>query len=366
MNKKRIGVLTGGGDCPGLNAVVRAVTKSALKRGWHVTGFKDGYAGLVEDRSMELPDAAVSGILTRGGTILGTSNTANPFAYTLAPLSDKNNPKDFSGRAIRNFKKKRLDALIAIGGDGTLIIALKLKQKGIPIVGVPKTIDNDLSETDITFGFDSALTVATQGVDRVHSTAESHHRIIIVETMGRYAGWIALRSGLAGGGDVILIPEIPYSDNAICSAISLRRGRGKRFSIIVAAEGARPEGGEFAVKKTVKGSPDPIRLGGIAYRVASMLEERCGFETRVVVLGHLQRGGEPTAFDRWLATRYGVRAVALVAEKKFGQMVALHGTDVKGVDIAGAVKHLKRVDPKGQEVEVALSVGTSFGSSKFK
>lgn len=366
MNKKRIGVLTGGGDCPGLNAVVRAVTKSALKRGWHVTGFKDGYAGLVEDRSTELSDSKVSGILTRGGTILGTSNTANPFAYTLAPLSDKNNPKDFSGRAIENFKKKRLDALITIGGDGTLIIALKLKQKGVPIVGVPKTIDNDLSETDVTFGFDSALTVATQGVDRVHSTAESHHRIIIVETMGRYAGWIALRSGLAGGGDVILIPEIPYSDNAICSAISSRRGRGKRFSIIVAAEGARSEGGEFAVKKTVKGSPDPVRLGGIAYRVASMLEERCGFETRVVVLGHLQRGGEPTAFDRWLATRYGVRAVALVAEKKFGQMVALHGTDVKGVNIASAVKHLKRVDPKGQEVEVALSVGTSFGSSKIK
>lgn len=366
MNKKRIGVLTGGGDCPGLNAVVRAVAKSAFRLGWQVTGFRDGYAGLVENRTMPLSDGDVSGILTRGGTILGTSNTANPFSYALSPLSGKSAPEDLSGKAVENFRKNRLDALVAIGGDGTLSIALKLMEKGIPVVGVPKTIDNDLAATDVTFGFDSALAVAADAVDKVHTTAESHHRVMVVETMGRYAGWIALRAGIAGGGDVILIPEIPYSEDAVCGAVLSRAERGKHFSIIVAAEGAIRESGSFTVRETVKGSPDPIRLGGVGYCVASMVEKRCEVETRVVVLGHLQRGGQPTAFDRWLATRYGVKAVELIEEGSPGRMVCLRSTNVSSVEIRDAVKNLRKVDPCGEEVKAALSVGTSFGSGAVK
>ncbi|MFH1619600.1 MAG: ATP-dependent 6-phosphofructokinase [bacterium] len=361
MAKKHVGILTGGGDCPGINAVVRAVTKTALRMGWDVTGFKDGYAGLVESRAVQLRDSDVSGILTRGGTILGTSNTANPFAYTLEPLGNREQPKDLSDLALKNFESRKLNALVAIGGDGTMAISVKLLEKGIPVVGVPKTIDNDLAATDITFGFDSALAVATEGVDRVHTTAESHHRVMVVETMGRYAGWIALRAGIAGGGDVILIPEIPYSDEAICRAVRNRSESGKRFSIIVAAEGAVSTDGKMSVRETVKGSPDPVRLGGVAYRIAGAIEHGCSTETRVVVLGHLQRGGEPTAYDRWLATRYGVKAVELIADGKTGHMAALRGTEVVSVSISDAASRLRRVDPEGEEVRAALSVGTSFG-----
>jgi len=365
MTAKIIGILTGGGDCPGLNAVVRAAAKSALRRGWRVVGFRDGYAGLVEDRTIELDDDAVSGILTRGGTILGTSNTANPFAYTGEPYGTADKPTDCSARAKEVFDKHGLTALIAIGGDGTLSIGLKMKQIGIPVIGVPKTIDNDLSATDVTFGFDSALTVATDAVDKIHTTAESHHRVMIIETMGRYAGWIALRAGIAGGGDIILLPEIPYQPKAICDAIKQRMAHGKHFSIIVAAEGAAPEGGGMTVASTVKGSPDPLRLGGISYKIGSLVSEGCGVETRVVVLGHLQRGGTPTPYDRWLATRFGSHAMDLAEAGNYGRMVCLNGTRVLDVPIEDAVSHLRRVDPKGEEVRVAMSVGTSFGSDKI-
>jgi 6-phosphofructokinase 1 len=362
MKLRRIGVLTAGGDCPGLNAVVRGVAKHALKNGIEVLGFKNGFDGLVKNQFIELDDKAVSGILTRGGTILGTSNIANPFKYTLPPLGSVEEPKDVSSAVLHTIKVNKLDAIVTIGGDGTLSMSQKFIEMGVPIVGVPKTIDNDLSATDFTFGFDSALSIATEAVDRIHTTAESHHRVMILETMGRYAGWIALRACIAGGGDVCLIPEIPYSDEAIIEAIESRQLKGKTFSIIVAAEGAVNEKGEMAVQKTVASSTDPIRLGGISSRIAAMLEEKLQVECRVVVLGHLQRGGTPTAFDRWLSTRFGTEAVELLLQGKTGYMVALRGTDIVSVPIKDAVAQLKRVDPKGEEVRTALNVGTSFGS----
>ncbi len=360
----KIGILTGGGDCPGLNAVVRGVTKSALRRGWEVIGFRDGYRGLVEKDFVRLGDRDVSGIIIRGGTILGTSNTANPFAYTLEPLGSSEKPKDLSRLALENFRDLGLGALVAIGGDGTLTMAEQLYKKGMPVIGVPKTIDNDLSATDITFGFDSALNVATEAVDRVHTTAESHHRVMIVETMGRYAGWIALRAGIAGGGDIILLPEIPYRARDIVGAVLERKRCGKKFSIVVAAEGARPEKGEMTVTRVVKGSPDPVRLGGVSYKIAELLEGKVGLETRVVVLGHVQRGGEPTPFDRWLATGFGVKAAELLAKKQFGQMVSFRNYGFTSVKIAQAVGKLRRVSPSSQEVKAALAVGTSFGNTR--
>ncbi|MDR3113546.1 MAG: 6-phosphofructokinase [Endomicrobium sp.] len=363
MAAKRIGIITAGGDCPGLNAVVRAAAKHALQNGMEVFGFKNGFDGLVKNDYIMLEDKTVSGILTRGGTILGTSNIANPFKYTLAPLGSASEPKDVSAKVLECVEKNNIDALITIGGDGTLSMSNRFIELGVPIVGVPKTIDNDLSATDFTFGFDSALTVATDAVDRIHTTAESHHRVMIIETMGRYAGWIALRSCIAGGGDVCLIPEIPYSDDAIAQAVQNRRAKGKNFSIIVAAEGAVNEKGEMSVQKTIAGSTDPIRLGGISGKIAAYLEEKLGLECRVVVLGHLQRGGTPTAFDRWLSTRFGAEAVDLILQGKTGNMVALRGTEIINVPIKDAVAKLKRVDPNGQEVRAALAVGTSFGSA---
>ena len=362
----KIGILTGGGDCPGLNAVVRGVTKSALKRGWEVIGFRDGYRGLVENDYICMGDKDVSGIIIRGGTILGTSNTANPFAYTLEPLGSCDKPSDLSKLAFKNFKALGLDALVAIGGDGTLTMAQQLYKCGMPVVGVPKTIDNDLSATDVTFGFDSALQVATEAVDRVHTTAESHNRVMIVETMGRYAGWIALRAGIAGGGDIILLPEIPYRAEDIVKAVMERKRHGKQFSIIVAAEGARPEKGQMTVTKVVKGSPDPLRLGGVSYKIAELLDAaKTGMDTRVVVLGHVQRGGEPTPFDRWLATGFGVQAAELLAKKKFGRMVSFRNYGFTDVSIAAAVGKLRRVSTAAQEVRTALAVGVSFGNSKM-
>jgi 6-phosphofructokinase 1 len=307
MTVKKIGIITAGGDCPGLNAVVRAAAKHALQNDIEVFGFKNGFDGLVKNDYIILDDKAVSGILTRGGTILGTSNIANPFNYTLPPFGSPYAPKDVSAKVLECIKKNNIGALVTIGGDGTLSMSNRFIEMGVAIVGVPKTIDNDLSATDFTFGFDSALSIATDAVDRIHTTAESHHRVMIIETMGRYAGWIALRSCIAGGGDVCLIPEIPYSDEAIAQAVQNRRAKGKNFSIIVAAEGAVNEKGEMSVQKTVAGSTDPIRLGGISGKIAAALEEKHGLECRVVVLGHLQRGGTPTAFDRWLSTRFGPR-----------------------------------------------------------
>ncbi|MCK5357422.1 MAG: 6-phosphofructokinase [Elusimicrobiales bacterium] len=361
----KIGILTGGGDCPGLNAVVRAVSKSALKKGWEIIGFRDGFKGLVENKFIKLKDRDVSGIIIKGGTILGTSNKANPFEYTLAPFGSAKSPRDMSAKAIANFRKNKLSALIAIGGDGSLILADKFYKKGLPVIGVPKTIDNDLAATDITFGFDSALRVATDAIDKLHTTAESHHRILIVETMGRYAGWIALRAGIAGGGDIILIPEIPYKDEDIVKAVKDRCKQGKNFSIVVVAEGATPAKGKMTVRKMVEGSPEPIRLGGVSYKIAEMLDKEVHLESRVVVLGHLQRGGRPTAFDRWLATGFGIKAAEMVENKKFGRMASFKKFQFTDVKINEAVKKLKRVSPKCQEIKMAVNVGTSFGNRKI-
>jgi len=365
MTIKRIGILTAGGDCPGLNAVVRAVSKNALSHGIEVLGFKNGFDGLVRNEFIPLTNKAVSGILTLGGTILGSSNIANPFKYTLAPFGSPEAPRDLSSVVMHNFKENGLDALITIGGDGTLHMSQQFVEMGLPIVAVPKTIDNDLSATDQTFGFDSALHIATEAIDRLHTTAQSHHRVMIVETMGRYAGWIALRSAIAGGGDVVLIPEIPYNDEVIVDFILQRKAKGKNFSIVVAAEGAKNEQGELAVARTVAGSTDAIRLGGIAGKLSDMIESKTGIESRACVLGHTQRGGTPTAFDRWLSTLYGAKALDMVLEKKFGSMAAFHNFTMDEVKIADAIAHLKRVDPHGAEVKAALSVGMSFGSREI-
>lgn len=360
LRTKRIGILTAGGDCPGLNAAIRAVVKSALRRTppIEVVGVLDGYAGLVEDRTRRLEESDVSGILARGGTILGTSNRDNPFRYLSA---SETNPRDRSKEAAATVAKHRLDGLIAVGGDGTLRCALDFYRLGVAVIGVPKTIDNDLGGTDASFGFDSALAVATDAVDRLHTTAESHHRVLICEVMGRYAGWIALHAGMAGGGDVILIPEIPYDIKKVCASIQNREKRGRRFSILVVAEGARPIGGPMVAQGTYRGADKRPRLGGISHRIAGEIEKRTGDEVRVVILGHLQRGGAPTAFDRWLATHFGVRAVELAAEGRWGQMVSLRGTQVGQLPIQEAVGQLRRVDPDGESVRAARAVGTSFG-----
>lgn len=365
MTIKRIGILTAGGDCPGLNAVVRAVSKNALRNGISVLGIKNGFDGLVRNEFIEINSETVSGILTLGGTILGTSNIANPFKYTIAPFGSAETPRDLSSVAMHNFKENNLDALITIGGDGTLNMSQKFVEMGMPIVAVPKTIDNDLSATDQTFGFDSALAVATEAIDRLHTTAQSHHRVMIVETMGRYAGWIALRSAIAGGGDIVLIPEIPYTDEVIVNYILDRKTKGKTFSIVVAAEGAKNEQGELAIARTVAGSTDAIRLGGIANKLSHMIEEKTGIESRACVLGHTQRGGTPTAFDRWLSTLYGAKALDMVLEGKFGYMASFQSFKMAEVKISDAISKLKLVDPHGEEVKSALEVGMSFGSAEI-
>lgn len=362
---KKIGILTGGGDCPGLNAVIRAVSKSALNRGYRVIGFKDGFKGFVENDFIDIDDKMVSGIIVKGGTILGTSNIANPFSYKISPYGSPDKPADLTDRVKEVFEEHELDCLITIGGDGTQNISYKISQMGLNVIGVPKTIDNDLASTDYTFGYDSALSVATEAVDRVHTTAESHDRVLIVETMGRYAGWIALRSAIAGGGDIVLIPEIEYNASDIISHLKKRRAKGKLFSIIVVAEGAKEKGGEITVSKIVNSSPDPLRLGGVGYKIADIVEKNTCFEARVVVLGHLQRGGAPTPFDRWLSSCFGIKAIELFEEKKFGKMVAIKGTDFVDVDLKDAIGNLKRVNPESFEVKSALNLGMSFGVSNI-
>ena len=359
---RRIGILTGGGDCPGLNAVIRAVTKSAIHlHGWEVVGFLDGFRGLVENWNIRISLEMVSGILTRGGTILGTNNRSDPFSYTYGPAGKTVAGEDRSKNVLLNLKKNQVDALVVAGGDGTLSIAQKFFRLGVPIVAIPKTIDNDLNATDVTFGFDSALNVATEAVDRLHSTAESHHRVMILEVMGRYAGWIGLRSGIAGGGDVILIPEIPYELDKVLETIQRRSDQGKGFTIMVVSEGAKPKGGELTVHRIVEGSSDPVRLGGIGPRVADQIEKTIDMEARAMVLGYLQRGGGPTAYDRWLATRFGVQAVRLLNEGQFGRMASLRGTRIESVPLEEAVQSLRLVDPEGEEVQTAKATGVSFG-----
>lgn len=355
-----LGVLTGGGDCPGLNAVIRAVVKAAESQGLRATGIRDGFEGLITNQVSPLTSAAVTGILPRGGTILGTSNRANPFHYAVEEEGELVY-KDVSETVLRNMADLGLDALVVIGGDGSLKIALELAAKGVRVVGIPKTIDNDLSSTDATFGFDTALVTATEALDKLHTTAESHHRIMVLEVMGRYAGWIALEAGLAGGADVILIPEIPFTFATVARKIDARRAQGKKFSIVVVAEGAKEAGGELAVDRVVKESFEQIRLGGIGRRVGTALEQLTGMETRVTVLGHLQRGGSPTPFDRILATRYGAAAVRLLRRGQFGRMVCLHGTRIDSVPLEQAVGEMKAVSPDADLVMTARALGVSFG-----
>ncbi|OEH85085.1 6-phosphofructokinase [Desulfuribacillus stibiiarsenatis] len=360
-NIKKIGVLTGGGDAPGLNAVIRAVVKSAIRQyGLEVVGFINGFSGIIHKDYRELTEANVSGILPRGGTILGTTNRDNPFRYAVE-INGEKTFQDVSDQAIENLKDLGIDALAIIGGDGSLAIAYEFYKKGIPVVGIPKTIDNDLSATDVTFGFDTALTTASEAIDKLHTTAESHHRVMILEVMGRYAGWIALHAGIAGGADVILLPEKPFTIERICAKIQERSNMGKKFSIVVVAEGAKLESGEMVVQRMVHESHDPVRLGGIGNRIGEDIERCTGMETRVTVLGHLQRGGSPTAYDRILGTRFGVKAVELLVDGKYGHMVALKGAEVQEVTLDSAISQLKQVDPHGELVRAAEAVGVSFG-----
>ena len=324
-----VGILTGGGDCPGLNSVIRAVVKRAKAEGWRVLGFKNGWKGVIENAFDELTESSVSGILPKGGTILGTSRT-NPYKKD----GDLKKLKD-------NVAKNQLKAVIAVGGEDTLGAANKLCQ-GVPVIGVPKTIDNDLSATDYTFGYDTALNIAMECIDRLHSTAESHNRVMVAEIMGRHAGWIALEAGIAGGADVILIPEVPVDIEEVCNLIRKRHARGRSFSIVAVAEGAVLKDAGV-VADSEKDQFGHVRLGGIGNVIGSLIEQKTGFETRVTVLGHIQRGGSPTAFDRVLGTRFGFHAFDLVKEGKFGYMVSLQGTKILPVPLASAVGELKVV-----------------------
>ncbi|KPJ60612.1 MAG: 6-phosphofructokinase [Latescibacteria bacterium DG_63] len=359
--KKRIAVLTGGGDCPGINAVIRAVSKRAiLEFDMDVVGVEDGYEGIIQNRYRKLTYEDVSGILTLGGTILGTSKTANPYMYPVKK-GKRVDFQDLSRTAVDNIKKLNVACLVCIGGDGTLGIASRLHEEGVPIVGIPKTIDNDIRGTDITFGFDSAVTIATEGIDRVHTTAQSHHRIMIVEVMGHKAGWIALHAGVAGGGDIVLIPEIPYHIERIAKTVKERRKKGKRFSIVVIAEGARPEGEGVAVRRMVAESADPVRLGGMGFILGEQLEAATDLPTRTVVMGHLQRGGPPTAFDRVLATQLGVAAVDRIAERKFGHMVGVRGSCFVDVPLELVAKGPRVIPPGHRLLKAARAVGTYLG-----
>ncbi len=359
---RRIGVLTGGGDAPGLNAVIRAVVRSCrIAHNVSVVGISEGFIGLVEMKARELNVADVSGLLVRGGTMLGTTNRGNPFRYAFRRPDGVEELVDASATAKKNVEKLGLDCLIVIGGDGSLSIGERFwRELGIPVVGVPKTIDNDLSATEFTFGFATALEAASWALDCLHATAESHHRVMVLEVMGRDAGWIALHAGLAGGGDVVLIPEIPFKFEPLIAKFRARERRGRPFSLVVAAEGAAPEGGAqvFAGEDAVTGWK---RLGGVSYQIAREIEKRGGYEVRATVLGHIQRGGSPVPWDRILATRFGVEAARLAATGQFGQMVALRGDEIVAVPLADAIGHLKRVDPSCQMVRTARSVGIVFG-----
>ncbi|MBW3564560.1 MAG: 6-phosphofructokinase [Acidobacteria bacterium] len=354
--QKRIGVLTGGGDCPGLNAVIRAVVKAGINdHGLQFVGFRRGFEGLMQMDTVVLDAETIKGILARGGTILKTSNRGDPFSWN--PKGEE--PADRSGQAVRNLEKLDLDGLIVIGGDGSLTIANRLSEKGARIIGVPKTIDNDIAATDYTFGFATAVSIATEAIDRLHSTAESHNRVMILEVMGRNAGWIALHSGISGGADIILIPEIDYDPDCVIAGIEERARRGAQFDIIVVAEGARRVGGDETYRDVAT-----RRLGGVAYTVAEEIRGKVHPEVRVTVLGHVQRGGSPIPWDRLLATRFGVAAARLAANEEFGKMVALRGDTIQPVELRDAVASPKHVDPEGTLVRIARSLGISFGDEE--
>jgi 6-phosphofructokinase 1 len=356
---KRIGVVTGGGDCPGLNAVIRAVVRSAINRGWEVYGIERGFEGLLHrERIQRLDIGDVRGILHIGGTILGTTNRGNPFQM---PVKRRSQVVlvDLSDKVVAAFARLKLDALITIGGDGTLKIANELAKKGVPIIGVPKTIDNDLAATELTFGFNTAVTTATDAIDKLHATAESHERVMVVEVMGRYAGWIALYSGVAGGADVILIPEIAFTLEAVARKIQDRWRRRRNFAIVVAAEGAKLVGGQMFLKSQEVGR-EP-RLGGIAEYLAEEIQRLTGHEARALVLGHLQRGGQPTTSDRLLATRFGAAAVRAVERGERNCMVALRSARIVTVPLERAVSEMKSVPLDSDIILSARELGISFG-----
>ena len=358
LSVRKIGVLTGGGDAPGLNAVIRAVVKAAFNAGIEVIGLEDSFDGLLDpSRTRQLQPSDVTGILRLGGTILGTTNRGNPFEY---PVGGPDGNTDYSERCIETFSKMKLDALVVIGGDGTLQIAHQFHLKGMPIVGVPKTIDNDIWGTTSCFGFDTAVAFAADAIDRLHTTAEAHRRIMVVEVMGRYAGWIALHAGVAGGADVILIPEIAYDLDRVVARIRERESFGARFSIVVVAEGAKPHGGDVTVIESARAG-HVERLGGIGAVVAKALQDKMVKETRHVVLGHLQRGGAPTAFDRVLATRFGGKAVELLTRGVFGRMVANNPPDIVPIPLADVVGKTKTVPLDYDLLRTARAIGVAFG-----
>ncbi len=355
-----IAVLTGGGDCPGLNAVIRAVVKAALRLGYDCIGFLRGYEGLVDPVSyMPLDRQNTAEILLRGGTILGSTNKGRFTALVGEGERVRIDPELLS-QAADTLRRLSVTGLVCVGGDGSLSIAQQLHEHGLPVVGVPKTIDNDLGSTAFTFGFDSAVATATDALDRLHTTAASHERVMVLEVMGRHAGWIALHAGIAGGGDVILIPEIPWSFAAVCHQVRAREAEGRRSTLVVVAEGAQWPGGGL-VHDTPAGEKRQVRLGGIGERVAAELTQRLDREVRTVVLGHLQRGGTPTPFDRMLATQFGAHAVALVHEGRFGEMVRYRPPHIEGVPIADAIRELSVVDPASSAVRAARALGVSFG-----
>ena len=358
---RRFAVLTGGGDCPGLNAVIRGVVRTFLNNGCEVFGVINGFNGLINDNLIPLTYASISGILQRGGTILGSTNRDNPFKFAVekdGEITYENRSEDI----VANLKKYDIEALVVIGGDGSLNIGAQLARDcGIKVVGCPKTIDNDLPCTERTFGFDTAMAVATEALDRIHTTAESHHRVMALEVMGRYAGWIALHAGIAGGADVILLPEIPYKIDSVVKKIQDRQKAGKQFSIIVVAEGAKPEGGELSIARIVKNSFEQIRLGGAGAKIVREIEERPGIESRCTVLGYLQRGGTPTAFDRVLSSRYGVAAAEACLRGEYNVMVSLCHDKIETVYIQRAASGNRQVELDNEIIRCARQLGISFG-----
>jgi len=358
---RRIGILTGGGDCPGLNAVIRAIAKSAFQKcGAHVYGISDGFHGLIHRNSVELENEDVSGILTLGGTILGSSNKDNPFSYQMIVDGEKKKV-DVSGECIKYIKDMGFDVIFCLGGDGTLTIANRFFEMGVNMIGVPKTIDNDLMATDKTFGFQTAVDTATEAIDKLHTTAMSHHRVQVIEMMGRHAGWITLHAGIAGGADVILIPEIDFDIDIVTDHCLYRSRHGKRFTIIACSEGAKEKGGELTIQAKTNNSHDPVRLGGVADIVADKISDRSGLETRATVLGHLQRGGSPCSSDRLLATRFGHAAIEMAFAGKFGYMPALQGNKIVSVKLSEATSKLKKVSPDHPYIKAARALGTCFG-----
>lgn len=358
----KIAINTGGGDAPGLNAVIEAVVMSAYNRQWEVYGIKNGYAGLLDvNEIVHLTPEKVRNIANIGGTIIGTTNKGNPFEMPITNMAGETEIRDVSDKVIENFRRLRFDCLVAVGGDGSLKIAHDFYKKGIPVIGVPKTIDNDLGATVITFGFDTAVSIATEAIDRLHSTAKSHERVMVVEVMGRPAGWIALNSGISGAADVILIPEIPFEINKVCDHIMERELDGQHYAIVVAAEGAAPLGGRTISKGSGEVGRQDVVLGGVGEFVAKEISRLTGKDTRSMVLGHLQRGGSPTTFDRLLSLRFGAAAVRLIEAKKFGMMVALVPPDVSAVPLEDAIGNMKRVSLESDTILTARDIGISFG-----